>query len=142
MNKKISIAFILLVVLSIIIFAQKENNQVNINISVAEVKDKIDNKEDIILLDVRTSSEYNGPLGHLEESILIPLFELEDRLVELDQNKNKVIIAICKVGGRSRSAANILIKNGFKAFNMSGGMIAYRTMEKKETKTDSVNINQ
>jgi len=146
MTKKLSIAFLILAILSIIIFAQKEETQENINISVAEVKEKIFNKEDIVLLDVRTSAEYNGPLGHLEGSILIPIFELENRLEELAEFNNKLILAICKVGGRSKMAANILIKNGFKALNMSGGMIAYRVMEtdseKKETLTDSVSNKQ
>lgn len=146
MTKKLSIAFLLLAVLSIIIFAQKEDNQENFDITVGEVKEKIDSKEKIVLLDVRTNAEYAGPLGHLEGSILIPLFELEDRLTELDEHKNKVIIAICKVGGRSRMAANILIKNGFKSLNMSGGMIAYRAMEaesqEKESMVDSVESNQ
>ena len=146
MNRNLSIAFIILAVLSIIIFAQKEETQEKINISVVEVKEKIENKEKIILLDVRTNTEYNGPLGHLKGSILIPLFELGDRLEELDKYKNREIITVCKVGGRSGSAANILIKNGYKALNMSGGMVAYRAMEKEfeknKTSQDSVATNQ
>ena len=146
MTKKLSIAFLILAILSIIIFAQKEAKQENINISVVEVKEKIDNKKDVLLLDVRTPAEYKGALGHLKGSILIPLFELEDRLEELAKFKDRVIIAICKVGGRSKMATNILIKKGFKALNMSGGMVAYRAMEKNseenETKADSANVNQ
>jgi len=146
MTKKLSIAFLILAILSIIIFAQKEAKQENINISVVEVKEKIDNKKDVLLLDVRTPAEYKGALGHLKGSILIPLFELEDRLEELAKFKDRVIIAICKVGGRSKMATNILIKKGFKALNMSGGMVAYRAMEKNseenEKKADSANVNQ
>jgi len=146
MTKKLSIAFLILAILSIIIFAQKEAKQENINISVVEVKEKIDNKKDVLLLDVRTPAEYKGALGHLKGSILIPIFELEDRLEELAKFKDRVIIAICKVGGRSKMATNILIKKDFKALNMSGGMVAYRAMEKNseenEKKADSANVNQ
>lgn len=146
MTKKLSIAIILLAILSIFILAQKEENPEKTDISVSEVKEKIDNKENIILLDVRSSGEYEGALGHLEGSILIPLFKLNDSLEGLAEYKNIVIITICKVGGRSRKAANILIENGFKALNMSGGMIAYREMEKEsennDSKSDSISNKQ
>ena len=49
-------------------------------ISMHEFQDKIlDNKT--VVLDVRTEEEYYGPLGHINGSILIPINELEDRLM-------------------------------------------------------------
>ena len=137
MFKKISIALILLVILSIYILAQKEENNEKAIVSVSEVKEKIENKEDILLLDVRTSGEFEGNLGHIEGATLIPLQELENRLDELTEKKENEIIVICRSGNRSGRATNILRKEGFNAFNMVGGMIAYRVMENKSEQNES-----
>ena len=134
MYKKISIAIIILAVLSIYILAQKEEIIEKAVISVSEVKEKIKNKEDIILLDVRTHEEYNGNLGHIDSTILIPVHELESRMDELEENKEEEIIVICRSGNRSGIATALLRTAGFNAFNMVGGMIAYRAMEKKSKK--------
>ncbi len=137
MFKKISIALILLVILSIYILAQKEENNEKAVVSVSEVKEKIENKEDILLLDVRTSGEFEGNLGNIEGATLIPLQELESRLDELAEKKENEIIVICRSGNRSGRATNILRKEGFNAFNMVGGMIAYRVMENKSEQNES-----
>ncbi len=92
------------------------------NISPQEVKAKIENKEDIVLLDVRTPGEFNGPLGHIDNAILIPVQELGSRLKELEPYKDKEIIVYCRSGNRSRAATKILLKNGFNAINMTHGM--------------------
>ncbi len=92
------------------------------NISPAEVKAKIENKEDVVLLDVRTPGEFNGPLGHIDQAILIPVQELGSRIKELEPYKDKEIIVYCRSGNRSRAATKILLKNGFKAVNMTQGM--------------------
>jgi rhodanese-related sulfurtransferase len=53
-------------------------------------------------LDVREAYEYE--ICHLDNFILIPLSELEERLGELDKSSH--IIAPCHHGGRSLKAAN------------------------------------
>jgi rhodanese-related sulfurtransferase len=131
------VAIVLLLILSIFILAQKEEAHEDALISVSELKEKIENKEDIFLLDVRTESEYNGNLGHIEGAVLISIFELKDRLDELKEHKDKEIVAICGSGIRSGRATNILRNDGFNAFNMVGGMIAYRAMEKKSEEKET-----
>jgi len=84
------------------------------------------NPEAIILLDVRTKSEYetehiNMPGVELKN---IPLSELETRLGELD--KTKKVIVYCKTGVRSKEASEILAKHGFLVYNMLGGIEAWR----------------
>ena len=137
MTKIAGVAIVLLLILSIFILAQKEETHDEAVISVSELKEKIENKEDIFLLDVRTESEFEGNLGHLEGATLIPVFELKDRLDEIKEHKEKEIIAICRSGNRSGRATNILRNEGFNAFNMVGGMIAYRAMEKKSEEKES-----
>jgi len=96
------------------------------NIDVATANDMItdDTYPNLIILDVRTPSEYNE--GHLENAILIPLTELESRIDEILQYKDTEIIVYCKVGGRSAQASSILDSNNFtKIFNVKGGITAW-----------------
>ena len=94
-------------------------------ISMHEFQDKIlDNKT--VVLDVRTEEEYYGPLGHINGSILIPINELEDRLSELNDYKEKTIYVVCRSGNRSGFGKDILNENNFTAVNVDGGMLAWK----------------
>jgi hydroxyacylglutathione hydrolase len=75
---------------------------------------------DFILLDVRTPEEYNT--SHICNATLIPDYELESRLNELEP-KDTSILVYCRSGGRSAAASQILADNGFtRVFNMIGGI--------------------
>jgi molybdopterin/thiamine biosynthesis adenylyltransferase/rhodanese-related sulfurtransferase len=90
-------------------------------ISVEDLKKKIDNKEDIFILDVREPHEYQicNINGHL-----IPLGDLPKRMGELDANRE--IVAHCKMGGRSAKAVALLKQAGFnKVSNLTGGITAW-----------------
>lgn len=92
------------------------------NISNEEAKSLIKNEPNLIILDVRTKEEYKT--GHLINSILIPLSELESRLGEL--NKNAPILVYCRSGNRSVTASKILLNNGFnRIYNLRGGIIEW-----------------
>src|SRR5262252_3699663 len=71
-------------------------------ISVEELKKKLDAKEDIFVLDVREPHEYQiVNLG----APLIPVGSIESRIGELADRKNDEIVIHCKSGGRSQKAA-------------------------------------
>lgn len=74
------------------------------------------------LLDVRTKSEYES--GHIEGAVHIPVDDLRERMNELD--RDKLLYAYCEVGIRGYIASRILIQNGFKVKNMTGGHRSYR----------------
>lgn len=77
-----------------------------------------------ILLDVRESAEFDGELGHIVNSRLIPLRELSDRVHELGEDKSRKIVAICRSGVRSTTAAAILAGLGYlDVSNLKGGML-------------------
>ena len=77
-----------------------------------------------VLVDVREPDEYNGELGHIAGSILVPLQDLPARAGELEGQKDKHIIAICRAGVRSTTAAAILTGLGFEhVSNLKGGML-------------------
>lgn len=87
----------------------------------AELKKRLDNKDDIFVLDVREPYEYQiANLG----AKLIPLGELPARANELE--KDREIVVHCKSGRRSQSAAEILAQNGFKkVWNLAGGILGW-----------------
>lgn len=89
------------------------------NIDFKQAKEILE-REDVLLLDVRTEEEY--VTGHIPNSTLIPLDELEERLNELKQ-KDKMIIVYCKSGRRSVIACEILIKEGYTNVYNLGGVV-------------------
>ena len=99
------------------------------NITVADVQKKIYIKNNILLLDVRTLDEFDGPLGHIAGAVLIPIQEIEQRIDELNKHKEKEIIVICRSGNRSQTGTRILISHGFNAVNMVGGMKAWNDLQ-------------
>ena len=114
---------IILISLLLIISCSSSSTEDLNSITVEEVMQVIkeDNKE-YFLLDVRTLEEYYGDLGHLPDAELIPYNEIADRIDELADQKDKTIIAYCRSGRRSGIATKLLTENGFKAYNMVGGM--------------------
>ena len=94
-------------------------------ISPAETFQRATKDTNVLLLDVRTPEEYNNELGHVANSLLIPVQDLEQRVGELEQYKGRTIIAICRSGNRSGTAATMLARHGFTAYNMDGGMIRW-----------------
>ena len=90
-------------------------------ITVQELKAKIDRKEKFVLLDVREPREYAK--ARIEGSTLIPLGFLPARLGELD--KSAKLIVHCKMGGRSARAVSLLLEKGYDATNVAGGINAW-----------------
>jgi adenylyltransferase/sulfurtransferase len=89
--------------------------------SVQELKAKLDRKEKFILLDVREPKEY--AIAKIEGSTLIPLGSLADRLGEVDRSAQ--VVVHCKLGGRSAKAVKMLREKGYDAVNLTGGIDAW-----------------
>ncbi len=89
-------------------------------ITVEELKEKIDKNENFLLLDVREPFEYKvSNLG----GKLIPLGDLMNHLDELEEYKDQEVIVHCRTGGRSARACHILQANGFhNPKNLVGGI--------------------
>lgn len=84
--------------------------------------------DDVRILDVRDAGEFNGPLGHIPGSELIPLGELEAQAGGL--SKDKPIVTVCRSGARSAQAAVMLRKAGFEhVANLAGGMLRWRAQQ-------------
>lgn len=92
------------------------------NISANELKQKIDRNDDFCLLDVRLGDEH--AYVKLPGSTLIPIHELQERLYELDPDKETVVY--CRTGVRSMQAAWLLHRVGFRrVWNLKGGLHAW-----------------
>ena len=77
-----------------------------------------------LLLDVREPNEYFGELGHIAGSTLIPLRELASRAGELEAHRGRQVIAVCRSGVRSTTAAAMLYGLGFEhVYNLKDGMV-------------------
>lgn len=83
------------------------------------------NKEDAVVLDVRTQDEYKQ--GHIANSSNIPLGLVDTRISDIQNNKSLPVIIVCQSGNRSMQAARVLKKHGFeKLFNLTGGMLSWQ----------------
>lgn len=77
---------------------------------------------EVTLLDVRQPQEYRS--GHLAGAVFIPLPDLLDRAGEVDASKP--VLVYCRSGNRSRSAAALLLTEGFsQVYSLEGGITAW-----------------
>lgn len=89
-------------------------------LSPAEAQEKI--KAGALILDVRTPLERKE--AKIPGSQAIPLDKLASEWERLP--KNKEIICQCRSGNRSASAARFLASRGYKAYNLVGGIEAWK----------------
>jgi len=93
-------------------------------ISVQELKRRLDQGRPVTVLDVRNPPELE--IARLPDTVFIPLHELRDRLGELDPADHLVVH--CHHGGRSAQAVSFLRQMGFaRAVNLAGGIDAWST---------------
>ncbi len=100
-------------------------------ISAKELKDKLNNKEPMVLLDVRNPDEYEEMRLGVGEK-LIPLGQLRKRLNELTEDKNTEIITWCKISLRGYEAARVLQAYGYRNVKvLEGGIVAWPYQREK-----------
>ena len=82
---------------------------------------KMMQKEEAILIDVRSNQEYQE--GHLNGAINIPVYDIEKMITKIVKNENDTIILYCSSGQRSKSAKEILEKLGYNnVFTLKNGI--------------------
>lgn len=95
-------------------------------IDAQEMKNKMDSGWKPFLLDVRETPELYAELGHLPGITHISVKEIAHRLDEIEAHKNEEIVSICKMGGRAKTAAQLMSEAGFKKVTvLTGGMTAW-----------------
>lgn len=93
------------------------------DINVTELKQKLDNNEDFVFIDVREQYEFDeANLG----AQLIPLGDVPMKLVDLEPYKEKEIVVHCRSGRRSAMAQELMRQAGFRNVrNLEGGILAW-----------------
>jgi rhodanese-related sulfurtransferase len=92
-------------------------------ISATELKQRLDNGDDIQIVDVREANEV--AVAKIPNSVHIPLAQVVNRMAEIDPTRETVVH--CKMGGRSAKAIEALKRSGFKGnlLNLAGGITAW-----------------
>lgn len=94
-------------------------------ITVEDLKKVLEDKENAILLDVRTEDEYTR--GKIKGSINIPLDELEEKVESIIPDKSENIYVYCLSGSRSAIAVEIIKNLGYKnVFDVKSGLLSWR----------------
>jgi uncharacterized membrane protein YdjX (TVP38/TMEM64 family)/rhodanese-related sulfurtransferase len=104
-------------------------------LSVEQLKTRLEDREALLLLDVRTPADYSGEQGHIQGSSNIPLEELKGRLHELNDWRDRPVAIVCRTDRRSAKAACMLaargftdvhvVRQGMTAWNAAGGPVVH-----------------
>ena len=93
-------------------------------ITVLELKKRMDEGKAPIIIDVREAFEYDEFNIGVKN---IPLGELAFRLDEMGADKGDEIVMLCRSGNRSGQAQKLLLSMGYShVFNLVGGMLAWQ----------------
>jgi len=112
-------------------YGKNPNNNNNLKIKPVDLKKKIDDGEDIYILDVRDPQEHKTWkvfYDRYDDTPLIPV----DSLLSSDSLKNipkdKEVVTFCARGNRSMSAAQMLSARGYNVKSMEGGLSGWNTV--------------
>ena len=95
------------------------------NMNSEELKSKLDNNDDIILIDCREQDEWDA--GHIEAAKFIPLSQFQDLYTKTLTNKDAEVIIQCRSGKRSLNACMMLMGEGFSNLtNLEGGILGWQ----------------
>jgi rhodanese-related sulfurtransferase len=95
------------------------------DITVQELKKKLENKENFVLIDVRELYEHTdfnigGELATLSAGLM-------EKISELKSDQDQEIIVYCRSGNRSAMAKQLFVQAGFTNIrNLTGGILAWR----------------
>jgi adenylyltransferase/sulfurtransferase len=91
-----------------------------VELSPAELREKLERNDDIQLVDVREQFEWDEV--HLDGARLIPMGRFVSEVGSLDRERE--IVLYCRTGSRSRRVADWLVSQGYpKVANLTGGIV-------------------
>ena len=90
-------------------------------ISGEEAKRLMESETGYVIIDARTESEFTR--GHIPGAILIPEYEVSERVEGIIKDKSTLILVYCRSGRRSKIAAEELVKLGYTNVKEFGGII-------------------
>lgn len=93
-------------------------------ISQAQAKEIMDSSENYVIVDARTSEEFNE--GHIKNAINLDYEEVTQKAESLLPDKNQLILIYCRSGRRSKIAAESLCQLGYTNVKEFGGIIDWQ----------------
>ena len=91
--------------------------------TIDQLNQQLNSDKEMLVLDVRSKSDYRGELGHIAGSQNIPLEKMPSQLDELTPWLEKPITIVCTTDQRSKKAARMLAGKGFADVHVvTGGM--------------------
>ena len=127
MKKVIGIILLIVILIGgvVLMLNMKDNNLENKGIirhvSMDEAKEIMSGNTDYIILDVRTTDEYNE--GHIPNAICIPNETIDESVITSLPRKDKLILIYCRSGNRSKQATIKLANLGYTNLVEFGGII-------------------
>ncbi len=102
-----------------------DNNRRNgQTVSTAEATTMI-NRQNALVLDIRDKADFKA--GHLVNAVNIPYASLAQRMNELEKERERPIVLVCKTGQTVSMAGKMLREKGFNAVRMKGGMMEWNS---------------
>jgi rhodanese-related sulfurtransferase len=132
MNKAVRIVVVVVILVLVggaigYIFIGPSSTQANAGASFRtvtplEAKALIETRKDLLLVDVRSPEEFQG--GSLPGATLIPFWDFAKGRFDLP--RDKPILLVCAVGGRSLACGQLLASKGYReVYNLKGGLDAW-----------------
>lgn len=98
------------------------------NVNADQLRNELESDRNRVLIDVREPGEVKQ--GYIAGAVNIPLSRLQQRLNEIPANSN--VYLYCRSGMRSKQAARILYRNGYRNLaHLQGGIMAWKGPLKK-----------
>ena len=92
-------------------------------IDIPEFRQRIDTEKNLLVLDVRTTEDFIGEQGHIEDAVNIPAEELQQRMNEIGNYLEQPVAIVCRREKKSAKAARLLTEAGFTNVHIvRGGM--------------------
>jgi rhodanese-related sulfurtransferase len=82
------------------------------------------NSDQGVVIDIRAKKDFST--GHIVDSLNIPQDKLASRMAELEKHKAKTLIVVDAMGQHAGATARELLKAGFTAAKLSGGVSSWK----------------
>lgn len=93
------------------------------SVAPAEAVKLMESRSDLLIVDVRSPQELRE--GYIEGSVFVPFWEIAQGKADLP--KDRPLLLVCAVGGRSYAIGQALARSGWnEIYNLSGGISAWK----------------
>lgn len=85
------------------------------------------NHHNAIVIDIRDEQSFQN--GHIIDAMLMSISDIKQLNKKIEKLKGKALVIVCNTGVESQKIATFLLKNGYNAYSLAGGMRAWLNAE-------------